>query len=168
MNVISTFRTQGGGHSFLSNFYESPLLILPNRHTAALTPSSYASAEHFYQAAKASSLEDHDLVLACSTPGEAKRAGRQVRIRDNFLAERLEVMRYVLRHKFPVDGGPLSEMLVETGDAILLEGNTWGDTYWGVCRGKGQNWLGHLLMARRAEVAAHLNANPQQMLYLDA
>jgi len=31
----------------------------------------------------------------------------------------------------------------------LIEGNTWGDTYWGVCRGRGSNNLGKLLMKIR-------------------
>ena len=32
---------------------------------------------------------------------------------------------------------------------ILIEGNWWKDTYWGVCDGKGQNKLGELLMKVR-------------------
>jgi predicted NAD-dependent protein-ADP-ribosyltransferase YbiA (DUF1768 family) len=31
-----------------------------------------------------------------------------------------------------------------------VEGNSWGDTYWGVCKGKGQNKLGHILMQVRS------------------
>jgi hypothetical protein len=29
---------------------------------------------------------------------------------------------------------------------ILIEGNTWGDTFWGVCNGVGENNLGKTLM----------------------
>ena len=32
----------------------------------------------------------------------------------------------------------------------LVEGNYWGDTFWGICNGEGTNWLGILLMAERA------------------
>lgn len=28
---------------------------------------------------------------------------------------------------------------MDTGDAILIEGNYWNDTYWGKCNGEGQN-----------------------------
>lgn len=36
-----------------------------------------------------------------------------------------------------------------TGDAELIEGNNWGDTFWGVCNGRGENMLGKLLMEIR-------------------
>lgn len=42
--------------------------------------------------------------------------------------------------------------LLETGDAMLIEGNTWGDTFWGVCNGQGLNVLGNLLMEIRQEL----------------
>lgn len=41
-----------------------------------------------------------------------------------------------------------------TGDAILIEGNTWGDRFWGVCEGFGQNHLGHVLMRVRVQLGA--------------
>ena len=40
----------------------------------------------------------------------------------------------------------LAEMLLATEDAILIEGNTWGDKFWGVCNGVGENNLGKVLM----------------------
>lgn len=46
----------------------------------------------------------------------------------------------------------LREKLLATGDAELVEGNTWGDRFWGVCNGVGQNWLGRLLMQVRDEI----------------
>lgn len=45
-----------------------------------------------------------------------------------------------------------------TDDAELVEGNTWGDRYWGVVDGVGENRLGKLLMERRAELRAQLTA----------
>lgn len=42
--------------------------------------------------------------------------------------------------------------LLTTGDAMLVEGNTWGDTVWGVCQGKGENRLGKILMRVRKEL----------------
>ena len=44
-----------------------------------------------------------------------------------------------------------------TGDAELIEGNTWHDNYWGVCscskcNGRGKNRLGKLLMKVREEL----------------
>ena len=44
--------------------------------------------------------------------------------------------------------------LLDTGDQELVEYNTWGDTYWGVCTRirQGQNWLGKILMEVREEL----------------
>lgn len=43
----------------------------------------------------------------------------------------------------------LQAKLLETGNEELVEGNYWGDTFWGVCRGRGENHLGKLLMKVR-------------------
>jgi predicted NAD-dependent protein-ADP-ribosyltransferase YbiA (DUF1768 family) len=43
--------------------------------------------------------------------------------------------------------------LLNTGDLQLVEGNYWGDTFWGVCNGKGENHLGKILMRVRKELA---------------
>ena len=54
----------------------------------------------------------------------------------------------------------LRECLLSTQDAVLVEGNTWHDNYWGNCRcrkcrrHKGLNRLGRLLMQVRAEIGA--------------
>ena len=40
---------------------------------------------------------------------------------------------------------PLKNKLLETGDSELIEGNVWGDTFWGICNGQGSNMLGVLL-----------------------
>lgn len=45
----------------------------------------------------------------------------------------------------------LNAKLQETGDAELIEGNYWGDRFWGVCDGVGENHLGKLLMRVRSE-----------------
>ena len=46
-------------------------------------------------------------------------------------------------------GTLLEPLLLATGDAELIEGNNWGDTYWGKCNGQGLNRLGILLMQIR-------------------
>jgi predicted NAD-dependent protein-ADP-ribosyltransferase YbiA (DUF1768 family) len=64
-----------------------------------------------------------------------------------------DIMRSLLAQKFRL-GEPLGQRLMATGDAELIDGNTWGDRYWGVVDGVGQNRLGQLLMERRAELRA--------------
>ena len=41
--------------------------------------------------------------------------------------------------------------LEETRGSELIEGNTWGDRFWGVSRGIGENHLGKILMEERGE-----------------
>jgi predicted NAD-dependent protein-ADP-ribosyltransferase YbiA (DUF1768 family) len=64
----------------------------------------------------------------------------------------------VLALKFVRDGH-LARMLDDTGSEWLQEGNTWGDTFWGVdlATGVGDNMLGQLLMVRR-----ELNRTPMK------
>jgi predicted NAD-dependent protein-ADP-ribosyltransferase YbiA (DUF1768 family) len=64
---------------------------------------------------------------------------------------KLPVMEHLLRQKF-FTGSELAAKLVQTGDAILMEGNNWGDSFWGVCAGVGSNHLGRLLMLIRKEL----------------
>jgi predicted NAD-dependent protein-ADP-ribosyltransferase YbiA (DUF1768 family) len=59
-------------------------------------------------------------------------------------------METLLRQKFAHP--ELRAKLKETNDAELVEGNWWGDRFWGVCRGEGENHLGKLLMKIRAEL----------------
>lgn len=57
----------------------------------------------------------------------------------------------ILKDKFSRNAN-LRIGLVETGDAHLEEGNTWGDTFWGTVRGVGKNHLGKILMRIRKEI----------------
>ena len=43
----------------------------------------------------------------------------------------------------------LHEYKTETGNAYLIEGNTWGDIYWGMSNNFGENKLGIILMKIR-------------------
>lgn len=60
-------------------------------------------------------------------------------------------MYLVVKSKFE-QNSDLKDKLIATGDEYLEEGNTWNDTYWGVCRGKGKNILGKILMRVREEL----------------
>jgi predicted NAD-dependent protein-ADP-ribosyltransferase YbiA (DUF1768 family) len=46
----------------------------------------------------------------------------------------------------------LQRMLLDTSDAELVEGNWWGDRFWGTFRGAGRNHLGKILMRVRDEL----------------
>lgn len=132
-----------GKYLFLSNFYESPLVV-PRLAVCR-------SVEHAYQAMKTVDKGKKTHVLLAETPGEAKKRGRKVELRDDWELIKYEIMRDLLTIKFFFDT-KLSIELLSTGNAELVEGNTWGDTYWGVCAGKGSNNLGKLLMQRRGNL----------------
>ena len=139
MNPITSFR---GKNAFLSNFFPCPVPV--GRFTAP-------TVEHAYQAMKTLDEQKVEWVLDAETPAVAKRRGKRIPIRPGWEAERLAVMEGLLRLKF-APSSELASMLLATGDAELVEGNRWNDTYWGVCRGAGQNHLGKLLMEIRAEL----------------
>lgn len=132
--------------AFLSNFYESRFSLLGH---------VFKTGEHAFQAYKAKSIVEFNRVKRMPTPGEAKGYGRRMPLRSDWEIVKYDVMRVVLWAKFQRE----TEMawdLMATGQALLVEGNTWNDQVWGVRKdtGQGRNWLGTLLMVRRAELVS--------------
>jgi ribA/ribD-fused uncharacterized protein len=142
-NVVESFYVDGV-HTPLSNFYSWRM---------AVDGFEYDTVEHYFQCMKAASVEDAENIRTATTPGEAKRLGRRCKMRQDWEAIKIPVMRRALLHKFELNN-EMGEYLLATGDAWLVEGNTWGDRFWGAVNGVGDNWLGTLLMARRAELRA--------------
>ena len=56
----------------------------------------------------------------------------------------------LLKRKFEIP--ELRDLLLATGEQELIEGNHWGDVYWGKVGDKGKNMLGRLLMLIREEL----------------
>lgn len=127
-----------GEHRWLSNFW--PALV-------KLDGFLYPTVEHAYVAAKTTDPMIRKVIQTTDKPGEVKRLGRQFDLREDWHDIKLQVMEDLLWQKFqdPV----LKEQLLATGDEEIVEINTWNDTFWGQCKGKGQNHLGKLLMKIR-------------------
>lgn len=140
MNVIDKFE---GEYRFLSNFYERQVTI------DGLTFENTEAAFHSY---KQPSRREEFVGL---TAKEAKRLGRSVTLRDDWEEIKDSVMFNVCMAKFS-QHEDIKQALLKTGNADLIEGNTWNDTYWGVCNGKGRNKLGQILMLIRAAFAVPL------------
>jgi ribA/ribD-fused uncharacterized protein len=132
-----------GQYAFLSNFY------LCHLHTL---DGTYATVEHAYQASKTLDPNQRAFVRRAKTAGEAKRRGRRVTLKPDWEETKLDVMLNLLRQKFSAGHPELVRALIATAPAELVEGNTWGDRYWGAVDGEGENHLGHLLMQVRAEL----------------
>jgi|SRR5882724_806674 len=133
---ISEFQ---GEYRWLSNFARVPI---------EFGGQIYPSVEHAYQAAKTWDLEARMKIREAKTPGEAKRLGKRLKVREDWDARKIYIMRELLIQKFLHKD--YAKKLVATGDMELIEGNHWGDTFWGRCNGVGKNHLGILLMEIRA------------------
>jgi len=134
--MIASF---SGTNRFLSNFYPSKI------KDGDIT---YESVEHYFQANKTFDMEKRKEVAKCSTPGKAKRKGRNLILRKDWESVKDSVMLCGVILKF-TNSPELKDKLIATGSHRLVEGNTWGDTYWGVCNGVGENMLGKILMLIR-------------------
>jgi predicted NAD-dependent protein-ADP-ribosyltransferase YbiA (DUF1768 family) len=155
---IISFRDQ---HAYLANPWRCPVV-----HEGI----EYPGAEWALQAAKSLDRGFRMRIAVAAGWREAKTAGRGVPLRPGWDGIKRVVMMEILLDKFTRNPG-LGAALATTGSAILIEGNTWGDTYWGavppetvldpagmalplwVTSGKqylaGHNWLGCQLMMVR-------------------
>lgn len=154
----------GDDYYFLSNFFVGPWPLMYDR-------DEYQTAEHLFQALKALTERDERKVREAGSPGEAKRLGRRIGLRPDWEAVKYDIMAMVVRVKFSRER-PESRMLLDTGDALLIEGNVWNDTTWGVDlkdpEWPGRNWLGTLLMARRAELRCDVDGRNLGVLAYDS
>jgi ribA/ribD-fused uncharacterized protein len=146
-----------GKHAFLSNFHLSHIIV---------DGIVFPTVEHAFQAAKTRARSEKKAIASLPTPGQAKRAGRHVALRPNWDEIKVNVMRELLKKKF-APGTELAQKLLDTDDRDLIEGNTWGDRFWGMVKvnrttpwdgdrevpcWEGENHLGKLLMEIRDEL----------------
>jgi ribA/ribD-fused uncharacterized protein len=151
-----------GEYRFLSNFWRAE--IRPFWWPDSLP--AFPGNEWLYQAWKIDGQErSHtpwfwlmrvERIRTADTPSEAKRLGRMVDLREDWGEILIDVMRYCVQLKFKTHAD-LRQKLLDTGDAELVEGNHWGDRFWGAEWDKdfgwtGLNWLGTLLMEEREEL----------------
>lgn len=143
--IIDSF---SGKLAFLSNFYPA---------TIAFNDKIFPTSEHLYQWAKTTDEKEKEAIRLAPTPGKAKRIGRKCTLRPDWDERKTIVMKTIVRWKFKQNPN-LAQKLLETGDAILVEGNNWHDNFWGSCRCEkcasiqGQNELGQILIAIREEI----------------
>lgn len=141
-NSITEFR---GSYRWLSNFH---LIDVEFEGTV------YPSTEHAYQAAKTLNQEVRAQIAKLPSPSAAKKYGSdplKTPLRQDWdEPTRLATMEMILREKFK--DPMLAKLLAGTNNAELVEGNTWGDQFWGISRGSGSNHLGKILMKIRKEI----------------
>lgn len=131
-----------GSYRFLSNFYSSEIV-----YGGVIFPT----VEHAYQATKFPiGSETWERIWRAESPKKAKKLGQSPGMRSDWEDVKIGIMRDLLRLKF--QDGFLANELLKTMNDPLAEGNWWGDRFWGVYKGEGQNWLGKLLMEIREEL----------------
>jgi ribA/ribD-fused uncharacterized protein len=131
-----------GDYAFLSNFYPASI------EWEGIT---YPTTEHAFQAAKTLDVNERKRIAALPRPGQAKHAGKRVQLRPDWEHVKVGIMTDIVATKFETHPD-LLDALEATGDAKLIEGNHWNDTFWGMCRGRGRNELGNILMRIRSSI----------------
>lgn len=135
-DIITRFR---GPFKFLSNLYPTPITYKGN---------TYCCLEAAYQAQKSLDPAIHERFANIRLPYKARGMGQHIKtIRPDWFDIRISIMEELLYIKF--SHPQLKEWLQCTGQSKIVECNTWGDTFWGVYNGVGENHLGTLLMKVR-------------------
>lgn len=133
-----------GEYRWLSNFWPCQI---------ELDGIIYPSVEHAYQAAKSDdpiyrkkieNAIDPDFEKAAK---KAKKLGKGITLKPGFEQHKLLLMTQFIQQKFK--DPTLRAKLLNTGTQDLIEGNWWGDTFWGISKGDGKNHLGNILMELR-------------------
>lgn len=148
--VISSFF---GEYRFLSNFWplETPVRLIED-------DALYYSVESAYQASKTKDKTIRALI-AGSDAKMAKQIGKKIEKIPGFDDFKFYIMSDLVKQKFD-NNHELRKKLIETGDAELIEGNNWGDKYWGQCPiGNGSNYLGVILMCLRDSYVSQSNSD---------
>lgn len=125
-------------------------LVVPE---AMVVPTS----ENIYQAYKFELEEARRQVLEAENGYRAKKVADSLTsvglvVRQDWPEIKIPLMEDAVARKFKA-GSKLAQLILQTGDEELIQGNTHGDTFWGVSppgSGNGLNWLGRILMARRS------------------
>lgn len=138
INEITKFE---GQYYFLSNFYECRIVY---------DNIVFSNSEAAFQAVKC--VDRHDrFQFSVLNPSQAKSLGRKVKLRKDWEIVKDEIMLDIVRTKF-AQNQDLAIKLLKTENLYLEERNWRGDTYWGVCKDKGLNKLGYILMKVRSEL----------------
>ena len=141
-----------GEYRWLSNYHECEIKF---------DGINYPSTENAYQSAKSNDMfVKHQMTQI--TPSESKQLSTKLQLRDNWHNIKYDIMSYIIFDKFyrHLD---LRQKLLDTGSKYLEETNHWGDRYWGVCDGKGENNLGKILMGIRKFWQDKVKDKPKQL-----
>ena len=139
-----------GDYYYLSNFY-----LCENGIT--FDGITYTNSEAAFQAQKTLNISEREFKFTKIGPSNAKMRGRRIKLRSDWEQVKDDLMYQIVKAKF-IQNPDIAIQLCSTGDAELIEGNTWHDNYWGDCTCRqcqlidGYNMLGQILMRVRFEL----------------
>ena len=146
--VIKEFR---GEHLFLSNYARTPFVWRGiDFHSGE---QAFAYAKTFFAETNAIEKLYQPWIMEADSPGDAKKLGRKCPIVvEEWDKHKVQYMREIVHAKF-MTGEGLVGPLCNTGARMLIEGNDWGDKFWGRVyennKWVGLNTLGVILMEER-------------------
>lgn len=174
-NIIDSFKNE---YYFLSNFYEIPvtykgityqnneaafqamkvsvdkkeIMDFISKNNIVIDYNSKFDVDNKYSIIENTILNLKRSEFAKLPPNEAKKLGRKVKLRSDWEKIKDQIMYEICYQKFNFENNmDITMKLMKTKNIELIEGNTWNDTYWGVCRDNGKNKLGKILMKIRKE-----------------
>lgn len=125
-----------GRWNLIDNFAPTPVTVDVGRGE-----QTFRTSEHAFAAAKAANMHEYSFIASAVTPGIAKSRGRQCALRADWELVKFDIMWKILQAKFDQNPDAV-QVLRQTRDRTIYEGNTWGDRIWGVTRGRGDTWVG--------------------------
>lgn len=131
-----------GDYEFLSNRFACPFVW---------EGLQYENAEAAFQSSRCSDERERKAFCRCAADKAAMK-GREILPPAGWENERLAIMTSILSAKFQ-QNPPLMQRLKATGNLLLINGNSKGETFWGVdlYTWLGENNLGKILMKIRNE-----------------
>jgi ribA/ribD-fused uncharacterized protein len=139
------FYRASGKYGFLSNLFKRPIRYDDRQFTCSETA---------YQFGKPVRSEVAEWLVSAPAPhlcAAAAHALLSFDITPNWNKVKVDRMRGILKEKF-TQHKDLQEMLLETGNSLLIEESK-TDAFWGIGKkGNGKNMLGVLLMEVRDEI----------------
>lgn len=111
-----------GEYDFLSNFYASPIQTKNYK---------FKTVEHAYQASKANNDADKLMIINADTPGQAKKLGRSIVVRDDWEKIKVKTMFFFVYFKFNQNPHLLDKLF--SVNVPIVENNLWHDNFWGIC-----------------------------------
>ncbi|XZE36353.1 NADAR family protein [Pirellulaceae bacterium SH501] len=144
MPEVINFYYIGEKYGEFSNFASFPI---------ELDGKIWPSSEHYFQAQKFVGTEHEEAIRSEESPMKAAKMGRERNrpLRSDWEAVKNDIMRRAIHAKF-TQHEQLRHLLINTGDAVLVE-HTKNDSYWGDGGdGTGMNMLGQMLMETRDQL----------------